>query len=66
LSFLSVWSGFVYAIALLTVTFLIEGRRSKKKLEVNDEGGSFALHDIQEVQALYEITIKKDVEGQKK
>lgn len=57
---------FIYAIALFTATFLIEGRRFKKKLEAKEKSDSFPLHDIQELQALYEITIKKNNEDQKK
>lgn len=57
---------FIYAVALFIKTFLIEGRRLKKKLEVKEKRGSFPLRDIQELQALYEITIKKDNENQNK
>jgi len=63
-SFSFIW--FIYAIALFTITFLIEGRRSKKRLEVNNKSNSFPLRDIQELQALYEITIKRDSEDQRK
>ena|GEM_PF-749968 len=64
ISFSLIW--FIYAVALFIETFLIEGRRLKKKLEVKDKSDSFPLHDIQQLQALYEITIKKDNEDQKK
>jgi ABC-type bacteriocin/lantibiotic exporter with double-glycine peptidase domain len=57
---------FIYAVSLFITTFLIEGRRSKKKLYEKDKNGSFPLRDIQELQALYEITIKKDNENQNK
>lgn len=60
ISFSFIW--FIYAVALLTTTFLIEGRRLRKKLEADEKSGSFPLHDIQELQALYEITIKKSNE----
>ena len=57
ISFSFIW--FIYAVALFTITFLIEGRRTEKKLEAKEKSDSFPLHDIQELQALYEITIKK-------
>ena len=50
---------FIYAVALFTTTFLIEGRCLRKKLEADEKSCFFPLHDIQELQALYEITIKK-------
>ncbi len=64
ISFGLIW--FIYAIALFSITFLVEGRRSKAKLEGRGQSDPFTLHDIQEFQALYEITTKKDNEAQKK
>ena len=57
ITFSSVW--FIYAILLFITTFLIEGRHTNKKSD------SITLFDIQEVQALYGITVKKNDQEKK-
>jgi low affinity Fe/Cu permease len=57
ITFCSVW--FIYAVVFFINTFLIKGRRLKKKFDEGEKDDSFSPRDIQELQALYEITIKK-------
>lgn len=54
---------FLYAVIFFIYTFFIKGRRLKKQFVRKDP---ISLHDIQELQALYEIAIKKEYEKRKK
>jgi hypothetical protein len=64
LSFSLVWA--IYSIILLGYVFLVEGRRRRNKSETRKEEESFHFYSVQEWEALWEITVKKDDSNQKK
>jgi hypothetical protein len=50
----------VYSILLLGYVFLIEGRRNRNKLMMRKEEGPNPLHSTKELDALWEITAKRN------
>jgi len=61
ISFSLVWA--IYFLILLGYAFLVEGRRNRNRL---NEGDPFPPKLIQEWEALWEITVKKSDQEEKK
>jgi hypothetical protein len=61
ISFSSVWA--IYSLILLGYVFLVEGRRNRDRL---NEGDPFPPELIQEWETLWEITVKKSDQEEKK
>ena len=64
LSFSLVWA--VYSLILLGYVFLVEGRHRRNKLKRRKKEDPSFLHSIQEWEALWEITVKKSDQEEKK
>jgi len=63
LSFSLVWA--IYSLILLGYVFLVEGRRNRNRLKTGKED-PFPPELIQEWEALWEITVKKSDQEEKK
>jgi len=63
ISFSSVWA--IYSLILLGYVFLVEGRRNRNRLKTGKED-PFPPELIQEWEALWEITVKKSDQEEKK
>jgi hypothetical protein len=63
-SFTLVWA--IYSIILLGYVFLVEGRRNRNRLNPKKEEDPFPPKLIQEWQALWETTVKKSDQEEKK
>ena len=61
--FSSVWA--IYSLILLGYVFLVEGRRNRNRLKTGKED-PFPPKLIQEWEALWEITVKKSDQEEKK
>ena len=61
--FSSVWA--IYSLILLGYVFLVEGRRNRNRLKTGKED-PFPPSMIQEWEALWEITVKKSGQEEKK
>jgi hypothetical protein len=64
ISFSLVWA--IYSLILLGYVFLVEGRRNRNRLNPKKEDDPFPPELIQEWEALWEITVKKSDQEEKK
>jgi hypothetical protein len=64
ISFASVWA--IYSLILLGYVFLVEGRRNRNKSKTIKEEDPFPPELIQKWEALWEITVKKSDQEEKK
>ena len=64
ISFASVWV--TYSLILLGYVFLVEGRRNRNRSKQQEEEDPFPPKLIQEWEALWEITIKRNDQDKKK
>ena len=64
ISFASVWA--IYSLILFGYVFLVEGRRNRNRPKIREEEDPFPPKLIQEWEALWEKTIKKNDQDKKK
>ena len=64
ISFSLVWA--IYSLILLGYAFLVEGRRNRNRLNHKKEEDPIIPSMIQEWEALWEITVKKSGQEEKK
>ena len=64
LSFSLVWA--IYSLILLGYVFLVEGRRNRNRSNPKKEEAPFPPELIQKWEALWEITVKKSDQEEKK
>ena len=64
ISFSLVWA--IYSLILLGYVFLVEGRRNRNRSKQQEEEDPFPPKLIQEWEALWEITIKRNDQEKKK
>jgi uncharacterized membrane protein YhaH (DUF805 family) len=64
ISFTLVWA--IYSLILLGYVFLVEGRRNRDRSRTREEQDPFSPKLIQEWEVLWEVTVKKSDQEEKK